>query len=210
MNTTANGDIVFLGRIFSECQGFENSDFAVIGRIDSNGSIKWIRYIGNPDEPANFSNLDYIIETSDGGLLASGKRRDSDDDGHIGNVWLLKLDSMGCFTPGCTQEILFFEGDSLIQVPTATEEIFTNQLDYFSIAPNPVDDLATVTWQQPFEQENSFLKIYSIEGKLAQQTTLPLNATQVELNMSNLTKGLYIFVLEINGQVVQREKIMKF
>ena len=142
--------------------------------------------------------VDYFIdfaETSDHGLLISGAAA---DDGccSLGNydticcsgqnLWLVKLDSMGCLEPDCW---------------VGLNEVKPNDLG-ISVYPNPANDWINFKLKVANKPVN--LEIYSIFGQRVMNTKLfaSLKAVQV----SHLSAGLYFakFTLQDGRSVTGR------
>jgi len=120
------------------------------------------------------ANTDFfvdVIETSDGGFLVSGAASDTDGTGQ--NLWLVKLDSMGCLEPGCWE--------------VGTEDAKENELGVM-VFPNPASEW--LNFKLPGNNGEIRLEVFSISGKRVMNTTLfaPLEAIQV----NHLPLGLYL------------------
>jgi hypothetical protein len=78
---------------------------AVIYRFTANGDSLWRRDYAHFANLANiYPEIPWDIEpTSDGGMVLTGETWNRDTIPPISdvNMWLLKLDSMGCLVPGC-------------------------------------------------------------------------------------------------------------
>jgi hypothetical protein len=65
------------------------SDAWVI-KLDSSGDLKWNRYFGNTNEDHSIASIE---QTSDGGFIAAGRKRSSDNS--INQLYVIKLDMQG-------------------------------------------------------------------------------------------------------------------
>jgi hypothetical protein len=173
-----NGNIVSVGLTFTE----DENNGGYIGCYSPTGEVIWQRRYNYNEDTDFFTN---VIETSDGGLLING----SADDGFEGggsNLWLVKLDSMGCLEPNCW---------------VGLEGVEPNNLG-ISLFPNPAND-----WLN-FKLQNTTiavtLELFSIAGQrvMNAKLTAPLEAIQV----SHLPAGLYLaeFTLEDGRSVMER------
>jgi hypothetical protein len=178
-----NGDIISIGITTVADEG--NSGY--ISRIDSTGEVLWQRRYNYNENTDFFTN---VIETSDGGLLING----SADDGFEGggqNLWLVKLDSMGCLEPNCW---------------VGLESVEANKLGV-SIFPNPANDWLNFKLQNTMQPVA--LELFSIAGQREMNTklTAPLEAIQI----SHLSAGLYLakFTLEDGRSVTERVVIAR-
>jgi len=77
-------------------------------------------------------------------------------------------------------------------ITTSTEEVITAKSNPIKIAPNPVNNLLTVTL--PIERTYTQLEIRDGLGRIVQQITINDYQTIVELNTTNLPNGLYVIV----------------
>ncbi len=75
----------------------------------------------------------------------------------------------------------------------------------FTVYPNPVKDFLQIS--NPSGQEAASIKIYSILGELVMQTDL--EAQSAPINLSHLTKGMYILNFETNNQTIGTAKVVK-
>lgn len=78
-----------------------------------------------------------------------------------------------------------------------------NQSSLISIYPNPAAE--NVTIPLPPNTNKAELLVYTIQGQLLSQTQL--TGTQT-INTSNLANGVYLFVIQSNGSIVGREKVV--
>lgn len=70
-------------------------------KVSSEGDSIWYRHYDNLYGYQSFNYLYDIIPTSDNGFLASGYVIPMQPDTGTQDAWVIKLDSMGCDTPGC-------------------------------------------------------------------------------------------------------------
>lgn len=73
-------------------------------------------------------------------------------------------------------------------------------LNEFSLYPNPSEGTVTVEWNSPNAE---FIQIKDLTGKIVYQRELNINATKIELNLTELTSGIYLigFNDSYNGEV---------
>lgn len=208
VNQTANGDLIWTGSLL----GYNGISKYIncIGRVSPTGESKWIRYYIHEDRPWDFFNkLYYITETSDGGLLATGLRTDkyeSDTTQTESNIWLFKVDGDGCMTPGCTDETIYLMNDTAF---VDTQEALFNKETHFLLSPNPANFETQVKFVTSASTKNKTLKVFSINGQLMQQIELDGSDQTVEVDLVDFPSGIYIVALEEDGQVLQRERLIK-
>jgi hypothetical protein len=169
-----NGDITSVGLIDNDNAGF-------ISRTDSLGELRWFRrYDYN-------SNTDFfidILETSDSGLLVNGSATDIGAGGQ--NLWLVKLDSMGCLEPNCW---------------VGLESVEPNAFGV-SLFPNPANDWLNIKLHNPSQPIT--LELFDVSGQRLMHTQLfaPLEAIQV----NHLATGLYLakFTMNNGSSIMER------
>lgn len=207
VNNTANGDLVWAGTLL----GGTGSEFVpCIGRVSPEGELKWIRYYRQTDRPWDIvPRFSYITETSDGGFIASGFRRDqieNNPDQTDLNPWILKVGPDGCMTPGCTDETIYLQNDTAF---VNTKDVLFNQPSYFQLSPNPADSKTQLNFLTTAANNNQTIKIFSIDGRLMQQIALEGSEQTIDINLVDFSAGIYVVTLEEEGQVLQRERLVK-
>lgn len=152
-----------------------------ICKLDSNGVKLWERtYYSRTDRDNYFTD---VAKVSDGGFILTGTAwSDTDQD-----VWLVRLDSMGCLEPGC----------DIVDVPNVQN--LNNALINFY--PNPMHNAAIVEIAIP----NNFniiagaklsLKIVDINGKIVDeyanlQVSNPGETIRFNVYRKNLPAAIY-------------------
>lgn len=104
-----NGDLIGCG--LAEDWLWTNDDpeyrVAYIVRYNAQGEKIWDRRIVEENDGAYFYELYGGVELDNGDLVFTGIMWDTiygtPDDPTPDNVWVIKVDSMGCFTPGCDE-----------------------------------------------------------------------------------------------------------
>jgi hypothetical protein len=202
--TTSNGDIIGCG--IQSVEGDDGGDFGWLFRMTQEGELLWKRaYRPDQSVPVNIiSELNDVVETPDGGIAAIGTMMDSlpDGSGWGLDVWLLKVDSDGCFTPGCTDSIV-----------TATVErrggvLHSDRQVYFRLSPNPVGGEAGLAFFNPVPK-NAAVRVFNAQGQPVREQEVPVGSEEARVDFSGLPAGLYSIVFEIEGKIVQSEKIVK-
>lgn len=208
VNYTSNGDLVYVGHLLGQQGG--NNYVPCIGRISPTGELKWVRYYFHTDRPWDpVPTLSYIIETSDGGLMAVGYRRDPIDNNPDEirlNPWLLKVGADGCMIPDCTDETVYLQSDTAF---VDTQELVNQKNAYFSLSPNPTDLKTQITFLSSAYKKNRVIKVFSITGQLLFQTITDNNTQTFELNLEGFPTGIYVVALEENGEILQRNRLIK-
>lgn len=98
--------------------------------------------------------------------------------------------------------VWFSNGERIL---TNVEEVDVES-NTFALAPNPVDSDLFLNWSNSQVQTPDIIQIFSIEGKLVRSIKPEKLATQVQMDVSELSQGSYIL------KIIEREKIysMKF
>ena len=105
-------------------------DKGILFKLEQNGETLWHRFYSHyPGAAYGKDQIFWDVKpTSDGGMVLTGETNSDDYD--YAQLWLLKLDSMGCLVPGC--------GSVGVQEYT---DLFNGKL---VVAPNPARDLVNV------------------------------------------------------------------
>ena len=198
--TASNGDIIGSGY-----RSLEDGLYGWLFRLTQEGELLWKRAY-QPEQPIPIdiiSELNDVVETPDGGIAAIGTMMDSFPDGGISpDVWLLKVDGDGCFTPGCTDSIV-----------TATVErrdgvLHSGRQVYFRLSPNPVSGEAQVVFYQPVPQ-GARLRVFNAQGVPVAEREVPPGSTEAQVDFSGLPPGLYLVQYLRQGRVLQVERVVR-
>lgn len=183
---TTSGNIIGVGYI-------DKFDLGLVGWVfamSQEGELLWNREIADLRFPAKISQLNAVEEAENGGLIMTGSIMDTFLN-HIPafnnqNVWLLKLDSMGCLEPGCVE----------LQILTEAKEIVVHD-DLFTIFPNPSKNELIVRLNKTSKiHSNLKAVIYNSIGEKVLLT--PINDNNISvIDVSDLPSGLY-FVQILN------------
>lgn len=91
---------------------------------------------------------------------------------------------------------------SQIQVRNNFDKDFTT-----NISPNPFNDLLNISFEQTLETPQT-IQLFSSEGRLALQETIPTNQSSHTLSTAHLAPGFYFLRIEADGEV-QTFKVIK-
>ena len=159
-----------------------------ICKLDSNGVKLWERtYYTRTDRENYFTD---VAKVSDGGYILTGSAWSATDQ----DVWLVRLDSMGCLEPGC----------DIVDVPSIT----VNNTTLFNFYPNPMHNSATVELQIPdnfqiLSGATITLQITDISGKIVDTyANIPISnpGETIRFNVyrKNLVAGYYHALVKYN------------
>jgi hypothetical protein len=165
-------------------------------KINSVGDSLWYRSYANLHATLSENRLFDIIHTSDDGFLACGYVFPMQPDTGTQDAWIIKLDSMGCDTPGC-----FTVG--LPEQPFAWEGTGGELYIY----PNPSTEYINV--QYPISDIRYSMHIYNIYGCKQDEIEIPKGQKETSINISGYSPGVYVAVLKNNRGMVARGKFVK-
>jgi len=197
----ANGDIIGCGIVSLNYQE------AWLFRLNPQGELLWEKYYSSALSPANLLQFNEVIEAPDGGITAIGLILEQDSIGAIpnGNVWLVHLDSAGCFMPDCVSDTIVITD---VLEPESPEAHNAPSV-FFSVAPNPSVGPMRVVFQQPLPWRQARLRVWDARGQAVQQQTLVQGALEAQADLTDFPPGLYLIALEAEGRVWQTEKVVR-
>ena len=152
------------------------------------GNLLWKRRYTVEKFNAHFDLFYDVIETQDGDILVGGKTYADDGDSTHQNIWVMKLDSGGCATPGCDPSI------STIEIPVGKQTPFV-------IYPNPTTGRFTIAPKEGVKIEAA--RVYSAGGVEIAQITKP-SSGPIEVDISHAASGMYFVQCEVGGVVFVR------
>ncbi len=89
----------------------------------------------------------------------------------------------------------------LSDLPTSTQKI--QKSIGVKVYPNPANNLVNITSNENIQQ----IQLFDLNGKLIQQ--IHSNSTTAQLQVNNLSKGVYVLNLFINNQLIQEKLIIQ-
>ncbi len=175
---TLDGGIVSVGLANVATQNFDD---AYIQKVDAQGNLIWQNSFNGIGSRVDF--FENVIETYDGGLLVNGSTNEGTAGGQ--NLWLVKLDSMGCLEPDCW---------------VGVEQADANTLGV-AVYPNPATDWLNLKYDNT---RKITLEIFNLSG----QTVLQHQhmAPKESIEISHLPAGLYLlrFVDEFGNMATEK------
>lgn len=158
MTKAANGDIIGAGSI--NMADLELGSGGYVFRMSPEGELLWERYLADVRYPIDQHFFNDVIEAEDGGIVLTGLFRDSFPDGSLNpNVWLVKLDSMGCLEPGCgTFQVM--------GAVVSTDEVSAASRGELQLYPNPTASFAHLQWPENTELTYPLdIQVYDLTGR---------------------------------------------
>jgi hypothetical protein len=123
-----------------------------------------------------------VQPTPDGGFVAVGTTygaiNGNNPPGLSQDVWVVKVDSMGCLVPGCN-------------IPLGITTQITNLKGALCVAPNPAHGQCTVQVELPETLRSAHLRfaVVSAQGRLIREQKVAHGSNTLDL--SGLAPGLY-------------------
>jgi len=167
-------------------------------KLDNNLDSLWYHDYIHEDE--NWENFFYDASpTTDNGYIAIGKAR-PDGGGSTNKMWIVKVDSMGCDTPGCATGVQVFEMPYL----------FNNEL---TIWPNPASDWLNIEFSSVETAWKTgsakLIRIYDAQGVKVKEITVPEDIDQHTVNVSGFNRGLYYLQYIHSNKIINTAKFIK-
>lgn len=131
-----------------------------------------------------------VAETDDGDLVVVGTNLTKTNNYYHYDIFVLKVDSSGCLTPGCTDSILF------VGINPNTQIVIEQPFPLVVLNNNGANSITLLTANRLIEQANTYINIYNLYGKLVYKQ--PLNefvSQKVKINTELWASGLYIAAL---------------
>jgi hypothetical protein len=165
--------------------------------MNKNRKVLWERsYIDSTYQGVTFG-LRHIIPTRDGGYLATGTITNFMTGVWESHNWLLKLDSMGCLEPGCSN----------INYITDTEEVVFLKGKDIKVYPNPASDYVQVEFPSDFDTgQETYAVLVSNWGGIVRQEKI--NAHNTQLNLSGVTSGMYYLMIRRGNEIIGSKRII--
>lgn len=175
---TSEGDLVLTGMFYDSTI---NNPVGWMLRTDSLGNEKWRRKLQNRN---NDNYLYSIAQTPDGGFVMSGNVF-PDGGSTTQDGWIIKVDSMGCLTPGCAVEVEELKVEGLM----------------LNVYPNPGDGkfLVEILNSKATVRSEMQITVTDIFGRFIFSEEINTTATKFEIDISNSEKGIYLFHLKADG-----------
>ena len=203
-----NGDIIVAGAdVNTSLNGHPDYGYPTVGyvrRLRPDGETRWERRIMDFTQGGTLHQFESGAELHNGDLVFAGWITDTlPDDPYIFNVWVVRLDSMGCLVPGCQETE---------QIATSTQET-GNKPDNtkpFVAFPSPFSTQFAVggILGRHIPSGQYRMSVFDANGRLmTQQEMNPLMLTDV--HTAAWPAGWYVIRIDWNGRVFQEIKVVK-
>jgi len=159
---------------------------STLSKFDKNGDPIWERlYYKRDDLDQYFYG---ISKTADDGFLAFGFAWEDTQD-----AWVIKTDYLGCDTTGCTPPPL-----------SVGQSQYTNII---SVYPNPATNYLKVDLKDILVKDLN-ISLLDIFGKKIKHEIVKQNEKKIELQLTDLSSGMYFLVISGNNTILLNEKII--
>ncbi|MEZ4884769.1 MAG: T9SS type A sorting domain-containing protein [Chitinophagales bacterium] len=177
--------------------------FGYLAKCTSNGDLIWERTFDFYGESLPVSNDNFFYDvalTPDGGFMVSGRITFYGEPALSGTrtqVWLLRLDSMGCLYPDCTDKPIVVD----------IEEVLVEELEGgLKIVPNPSKGMANVYWTPQETEIPAQIQIFDLTGRQVFNAVVNANSGQANLPTTIAKNGIYVCVLKIDNHISYQTK----
>lgn len=188
---TTNG-VVYCGK--TNDSGSQSIRQGFFGKVDNEGSQLWYR---NYTYVNNGASLFFGLDKIEDGFVAAGMTLfvpGDEPESELGelDLWLVRVDSMGCLVPGCHVGI---------------EDLVANTIG-FKAYPNPCSSMINLYFDDLSETYGSKIIITDSQGrKVDEFNTSVFNSTYI-YNVGKLAIGVYQFSLIKENQTAQTIRVV--
>jgi len=198
-----NGDLIVCGVTdvptgLTGSNNIQSQQCGYLLRTDSMGNEKWMQTykITNPTDLGGQNYLNHVITMPDGGFTAVGYVGTTDTATQL--TWILRVDSNGCLTPGCTP------------MSTGINQLETNS-GQFTAYPNPFNNELTVSVIFPENTQDAKLQLIEpATGRILMEKTLTDKQQAVVFDTKELSSGLYLIGIKSANNKAQFIKVITF
>jgi len=170
----------------------------MVFKLSSTGQKLWERvYDQNPNEDDYMND---VVIAPDGGIVIAGVTKNPTQD-----LWLMKLDSMGCLdSTNCG-----------VDLPTGIGDVGYEMLDLeLLVYPNPSSGWVTfeLSFDNPYGAQDGaihikMIKIYNAVGQLVGEYNWQNGNNELQINVNHLPSGVYFYELANNDLVLANGKL---
>ena len=198
---TPGGDLISCGQAWSIA---DDGEQGVLLRTTAQGDSVWQRNFFYADSLMSDGQgtLRDVLPTTDGGFIAVGMVYSSasgnNPPGYGQDLWVVKVDSMGCLEPGC-------------HLITGLTSQVTNLRGALRVWPNPVQvqGQVQVTWDLPEAVTGSAqLTLVSAAGHVMGNWPVALAERGQSLDLGGYAAGLYHVHLVVEGRWVSGARVV--
>ena len=170
------------------------SENGVLLKVNTNGDSLWYREFVKLSTWCAENSFYDLKQTSDGGFIMCGQADAPFTQYQSQHIWVLKVDSFGCDTPGC-------------HTVGINELVIRNQ--ELVIYPNPASYELNVEFIQSSMQRNCILNVYNSMGVRVKSVEIPKVNKNYKFNIMDLQNGIYFVHIVSENQVIFYSKFIK-
>lgn len=167
-----------------------------IMKVTENGDSLWYRQYDNLLGADSRNYLYDVIPTSDNGFAACGYVIPYPPDPGSQDAWVLKVDSMGCDTPGCNTGVNMFEW-------------IAEEKGELRVWPNPAKKSFQVSGSMFQVEGKKVIRIYNSQGLKVEEIKVPEGNETMMIDVTGLKKGMYFLKLKMNNRQSVASKFLK-
>ncbi len=203
-----NGDIVGIAN--NHINGDNHTYRPWLFRMSPDGVLKWSRWVRDTSFvgllPTQFQDdfFENVLEDEDGYLVIAGSQ-DFETAYTPTNLWVIKLDSMGCMVPGCQDSVLYL--NSTVAVDEPGQPVVGRQV-WFNIAPNPANNFFEMRFFEALPYRNARVEVVSESGRSVFSEGLPVGVSSKKIDCVDWPPGVYFITFSENGRTFQTEKVV--
>ncbi|RLD41833.1 MAG: hypothetical protein DRJ05_00960 [Bacteroidetes bacterium] len=195
LNTTVleNGNIITNG-VVSYFGNDDPVETSWILCVDSVGTQLWYKEYVLLE---GFNTLNDVRYTStDHGLIGCGMADPifPEDTGNP-DIWVMKMDSVGCLEAGCDTTVVVIEYGE-------------NEKVRLLVFPNPVQDVLSVNIKGN-TCESSQIEVYNMYGLKVEEVIIPPAKASATIHCRSWSDGMYVVRLKANSKTLQNVKLIK-
>lgn len=192
LNISENGKLIVSGYKYN-CDYSQRISYLL--NCTNDGDSLWYREYDLLHEANSNNYLCGIAPTTDGGYIAVGDVLPFPPDTGNQDVWVIKVDSMGCES----------WNECWVGVK---EHIAMRKAEELKIYPNPASHTINIFIPKENESENHTLVIFDLYGRKVEETEVPSNTSTIQINVSDWNSGLYTAISSYNGKISGRGKFV--
>jgi hypothetical protein len=166
-------------------------------KVSPEGDSIWMREYDHANLSIYSNNKLFDVKpTSDGGLIACGDIHPHPPDTGNQDAWVIKMDSIGCDTPGC---------DTTVAIPEIAYKNTEGELDIY---PNPAHNFLNIEYPIMNDECRKIISIYDVFGRKVKEIKVPKKQQQIKVDVSKWNNGLYVAVLRNNNKIIAKQKFV--
>jgi hypothetical protein len=187
----SDGSLLLCGEVNQTPGVFDQAGWLM--KTDGEGNILWDRVI---DKTGGYDTFSRITATSDGGILLTGQAHSD----QLSDVWLVKIDSLGCDSAGCPLDI----HTGITPVVTSSEE---EKGEFLTAQPNPFSTNTLITFP-PMSRESG-LVVRDALGRSVRRVQLVAGSTSTAVDLGDQPGGVYVAELRSAGSLIGTVRLLK-